>query len=51
MATTHVDDIAAAGTPKFLKETYSYLTSKFGKVTVQGCRACLSIIVAADTPN
>ena len=27
---------AAAGTPKFLKETYNYLTSKFGKVTVQG---------------
>ena len=36
LATTHVDDIAAAGTPKFLKETYNYLTSKFGKVTVQG---------------
>ena len=34
LATTHVDDIAAAGTPKFLKETYSYLTSKFGKVTI-----------------
>ena len=40
-----MDDIAAAGTPKFLKETYNYLTSKFGKVTVQnlpfnhcGCR-------------
>ena len=23
LATTHVDDIAAAGTPKFLKETYT----------------------------
>ena len=43
--TTHVDDIACAGTDQFLTEEYAYLTKKFGKLSEQkppfqhcGCR-------------
>ena len=45
MLTTHVDDIAVAGTKEFMDKTYKMLCGKFGKVALQempfthcGCR-------------
>ena len=43
--TTHVDDLAVASSPQFLKDQHKMLTAKFGKMTIQelpfnhcGCR-------------